>query len=527
MPWAAKTTLEAKSEFVTLAQLPNANIRALCRRFNISPHVGYKTLNRYRAEGEPGLYDHSRRPKHSPSRSAESTERAVLAVREEHPTWGARKIAANLRVLRATAVPAPSTITAILARHGKLGPALQRCALEWAVSFPNNTINHAVPGSDIAEYDLPRTMIQHPDLPILLDRLRNGRWLDRKRCMAVLANRRGLRGALICKLLRISPTTYRRYLRIFAEGGAAALFSPRINPHRKIDNEDVKNAVFSILHQPPSNFDINRTTWTMAALSRVMRQEGQPAGEDVIRHIIKAAGYRWRKARIVLTSNDPEYSEKVDRIRSILSELKPDETFFSIDEYGPFAIKAQPGKVLVAPGEQRLVPQWQKSRGSLILTAAIELSTNQVTHFYSIKKNTDEMIRMMEVLTAQYHDRRKIYLSWDAASWHISKELFKRIDAHNSAIGDSGPAIETAPLPARAQFLNVIESIFSGMARAVIHNSDYKSVDEAKASIDRYFRERNAHFKEHPKRAGGKIWRKEREPAEFSESHNCKDPRFR
>lgn len=37
----------------------------------------------------------------------------------------------------------------------------------------------------------------------------------------------------------------------------------------------------------------------------------------------------------------------------------------------------------------------------------------------------------------------------------------------------------TAPLPKRAQFLNVIESVFSGMARAVIQNSDYASVDEA------------------------------------------------
>jgi hypothetical protein len=43
-----------------------------------------------------------------------------------------------------------------------------------------------------------------------------------------------------------------------------------------------------------------------------------------------------------------------------------------------------------------------------------------------------------------------------------------------------------APLPAGAQFLNVIESVFSGMARAVIDNSNYGSVDEARAAIDRY-----------------------------------------
>ena len=131
------------------------------------------------------------------------------------------------------------------------------------------------------------------------------------------------------------------------------------------------------------------------------------------------------------------------------------------------------------------------------------------------------MIRMMQVLVAQYGDRQKLYLSWDAASWHLSKKLFERLDEHNFIVGSKGPTVETAPLPARAQFLNVIEAIFSGMSRAVIQNSDYQSVDDAKAAIDRYFNERNAHFRDHPRRAGGKVWGKEPEPARFSEFNNC------
>ena len=92
---------------------------------------------------------------------------------------------------------------------------------------------------------------------------------------------------------------------------------------------------------------------------------------------------------------------------------------------------------------------------------------------------------------------------------------------------EGGPLIETVPLPAGAQFLNVIESVFSGMARAIIHNSDYRSMDIAKAAIDRYFEDRNAHFQKHPKRAGKKIWGSERELSAFSDANNCKDPRYR
>ena len=158
------------------------------------------------------------------------------------------------------------------------------------------------------------------------------------------------------------------------------------------------------------------------------------------------------------------------------------------------------------------------------MTAAIELASNQVTHFYSEKKNTAEMLRMMNVLIEQYKDRRRIYLSWDAASWHISKELNRKIEEHNQS--GATPAVELAPLPARAQFLNVIESVFSGMARAIIHNSNYRTVDEAKAAIDRYFLERNQHFQANPRRAGKKIWGKERVPVAFSPSNNCNDPRL-
>jgi hypothetical protein len=163
------------------------------------------------------------------------------------------------------------------------------------------------------------------------------------------------------------------------------------------------------------------------------------------------------------------------------------------------------------------------------MTAALELSSNQVTHFYSARKNTAEMIRMLETLVERYSDRSKLFLSWDAASWHISKRFQQRLDEHNTTVAASqcGPVVETAPLPSGAQFLNVIESVFSGMARAIIHNSDYGTVEETKVAIDRYFEERNAHFLLHPKKAGLKIWGKEREAPVFSGANNCKDPNFR
>jgi transposase len=397
--------------------------------------------------------------------------------------------------------------------------AVQRDAFEWM---------RAVLQKDLDETAICQEMADLPNVKELIRQLYNGKLSERNKSMVVLANRHGLSGRTICRFLSISKRTCSKYLKTFERQGADGLFARSTRSNRKFDSEEVKEAVFRTLHEPPSQYGINRTTWIMRDLTRVLREVGHPVCPEVIRNITKSAGYRWRKARIVLTSSDPDYVEKLARIRSILSALGPDEAFFSIDEFGPFAVKMKPGCILCAPGEQRIVPQWQKSRGCIIMTAAIELSGNQVTHFYSAKKNTDEMIRMMELLIAKYADRRKLYLSWDAASWHISKRLNERIERHNAiAINGGSPVIETASLPAGAQFLNVIESVFSGMSRAIINCSDYKSVDAAKASINRHFEDRNAQFLKHPQRAGKRIWGKEREPAIFSDANNCKDPHYR
>jgi transposase len=366
-----------------------------------------------------------------------------------------------------------------------------------------------------------------PELGFLLKRLYEGRLADRNRSLSVLASIRGWRTSAICTFLGIDKKTHRKYLRLFHQGGAAALFARQTKTIRRQDDESLRRLLFGILHEPPLNYGVNRTTWTMATLRRVLSEKGQHACPDVIRKITRAAGWRWRKARVVLTSSDANYSEKLSRVRSILSGLQPNGAFFSIDEFGPFTVRMQGGRALTPPGEVRIVPQWQKSRGSLIVTAALELSSNQITHFYSEKKNTAEMIRMMERLIESYPNHQKLYLSWDAASWHISKRLNERIEEHNAAVRRiGGPVVATAPLPSGAQFLNVVESVFSGIARAIIHNSDYSALEDAKAAIDCYFMERNTHFQHHPKRAGRKIWGKERELAMFSEANNCKDPNF-
>lgn len=122
MPWKAMSAVELREEFVMLAGGENGNVRELCRRYGISPTTGYKWLSRYAAAGRGGLADNSRRPHCSPGRTPSTMEGQILALRDRHPAWGARKLQRRLCNLGTVAVPSISTITEILRRHGRLEP---------------------------------------------------------------------------------------------------------------------------------------------------------------------------------------------------------------------------------------------------------------------------------------------------------------------------------------------------------------------------------------------------------------------
>ena len=199
-----------------------------------------------------------------------------------------------------------------------------QAALEW--------MHHVLQGS------LSRETIEHDVSEVegieqLLNRIYRGGLSERNRALCVLAEARGIPRTTIYMFLGISRTTGRRYLEAYKTNGINGLFRRNQTIVRKADNESIKKAVFSTLHEPPSVYDINRTTWKADDLITVLAQKGITIGKAVLRQITKEAGFKWRKARVVLTSNDPEYREKLQHIQDVLRNLRADEAFFSIDEF--------------------------------------------------------------------------------------------------------------------------------------------------------------------------------------------------
>jgi len=131
MAWKERDRMSLRRELVELAKNSGVGVRELCRRFEISPKTAYKWINRYRVLGESELQDQSRKPLRSPGKTSAAIEDQVLRMRQSHPAWGGRKIRARLKALGISDIPATSTITDILRRHGQIDPMQSAKHTAW------------------------------------------------------------------------------------------------------------------------------------------------------------------------------------------------------------------------------------------------------------------------------------------------------------------------------------------------------------------------------------------------------------
>jgi hypothetical protein len=157
---------------------------------------------------------------------------------------------------------------------------------------------------------------------------------------------------------------------MYLEAGPEKLFA--WNPTRymgaeqQLSNRTKTKRILETLHHKPTSFGINRTNWTQPTLLKAYEQSyGEIISRSTLARILRLAGYRWRKARRVLTSPDPSYHEKVELLLNTLHRLSENEMFFFLDEWGPIQVRKRGGKAY--RHDHETIPRHQVSRGSVSL----------------------------------------------------------------------------------------------------------------------------------------------------------------
>ena len=122
MPWKSTSPETEQIRFIQRWERGGENFLELCQTFGISRKTGYKRVHRFQAWGWDGLGDWSRAPHRHPNQTGPEVVRRLIASRQEHPTWGPKKLVAWLQDREpcpsVEGWPAPSTVGELLDRAG-------------------------------------------------------------------------------------------------------------------------------------------------------------------------------------------------------------------------------------------------------------------------------------------------------------------------------------------------------------------------------------------------------------------------
>ena len=120
----------------------------------------------------------------------------------------------------------------------------------------------------------------------------------------------------ICGKLERAPKTIKNWRLAFLEKGVGSLAIPSkkaVNKERLALIASKKERLVKIIHEPPSLHGINRTTWTLETLSSAYRSVyGESISRTSVSQYFNELGYKFKRARKVLTSPDPEYRTKLN-----------------------------------------------------------------------------------------------------------------------------------------------------------------------------------------------------------------------
>jgi transposase len=264
---------------------------------------------------------------------------------------------------------------------------------------------------------------EHADY--LLKKIKTDGLKDRKKACTIFGRQKGISNRTIAHALHASPKTTRKYYALFVKHGLSEVFQSESVRSRSADEQAIKTKrLLELLHHKPTDFGINRTSWSQVSLAWAYKiRFGEDISRSSVAQYIKKTGFAWKKAKRVLTSPDPQYREKLEVVLRTLHSLTEDDLFFFVDELGPLLVKRRGGRSYMHRNEVLSCPRRQVAKGSVTLVGALSATTNQMTWVFGESKDTNSIIELMELLFNQYHDKSKIYVTWDAVSWHRSEGL--------------------------------------------------------------------------------------------------------
>jgi transposase len=327
--------------------------------------------------------------------------------------------------------------------------------------------------------------------------------VDRALILLAYAERASI--SAIARERSMSRSAVNRVVNRALEIGAVAALDDRARPGRPSSlTAEARAWLVALACQKPKDLGYPHELWTIDLLVRHLRSHCQDAGHPslsqvaggTVSKILTRNKVRPHKVRYYLERRDPDFDDKMVQILMVYKEVElqratdeDDSTVvISYDERpGIQAIESKAPDLPPVPGvHSTIAREFEYIRhGTSSLLAGVDLMTGHVHHLMRDRHRSLEFIEFLQLLDSSYPPDTKIRLILDNHSAHLSKET----NAYLKTVPNRFDFVFT---PVHGSWLNLIETLFSKMARSVLRHIRVADKEELWSRIDAYFQDLNA-----------------------------------
>ena len=309
---------------------------------------------------------------------------------------------------------------------------------------------------------------------------------------------------------RVNRHTVALCVRKFLQFGIDAALGelPRPGKTRRITDD----ALAWVLHcawQKPKEVSYSHELWTYALLQNHVRKHCLAAGHpsllglsrSKLHRILTQGEMRPHKIRYYVERRDAQFERKMIEVLHVYKDVEitnaglvrgalkePSTVTISFDEkpgiqaLAPTSIDRPPAPHQYA---SHLRDYEYKRLGTVSLLAALDLHTGRVTEIVSDRHASVDFIALLGKLDQEYPPQARIRLLLDNHSAHTSKQTRTYLSLHPQRF-------EFVFTPKHGSWLNIVETMFSKMARTMLRGIRVASKQELVDRIHLYFDEINA-----------------------------------
>lgn len=262
--------------------------------------------------------------------------------------------------------------------------------------------------------------------------------------------------------------------------------------------------VVNLACQKPKDLGYAQELWTTRLLAKHVRQHcaaaGHPRlaklGRGTVSKILRAHPVRPHKIEYYLERRDPEFEAKMIEVLHVYRDVGVwRKTGLPAEVVGVLSYDEKPGLQAISntapdlppvPGRH---PSWgrdheYKRHGTLSLLAGIDLLNGEVLGLVRERHRSREFVEFLRLADQHYPPGRRIRVVLDNHSAHISRET----RAYLASVPNRFEFIFT---PTHGSWLNLVESFFGKLARALLRGLRVSCKEELRARIELYLKEVN------------------------------------